>query len=135
MKETTSIQQYVVNKLLEDKKLSTNSLLDAIFKVCSYDQFNSILSIIIESSTCEETSDLVKVKIYISEKVTIDSKLEAIRIIKKNYGLGLKEAKDYIDNCVGKHSTLPRDLKLEEARKLVDILGYFGIDVTIIKNY
>ena len=82
MKEATSIQQYVVNKLLEDKKLSTNSLLDAIFKVCSYDQFNSILSIIIESSTCEETSDLVKVKIYISEEVTIDSKLEAIRIIK-----------------------------------------------------
>ena len=135
MKEATSIQQYVVNKLLEDKKLSTNSLLDAIFKVCSYDQFYSILSIIIESSTCEETSDLVKVKIYVSEEVTIDSKLEAIRIIKKNYGFGLKEAKDYIDSCIGKHSTLPRDLKLEEARKLVDILGYFGIDVTIIKNY
>lgn len=85
--------------------------------------------------TAEETSDLVKVKIYISEEVTTDGKLEAIRIIKKNYGFGLKEAKDYIDSCIGKHSTLPRDLKLEEARKLVDILGYFGIDVTIIKNY
>lgn len=35
MKKITCIQQYVIDNLIEDEKLSTNSLLDAISKVCS----------------------------------------------------------------------------------------------------
>lgn len=135
MEKITNIQQYVIDKLIEDKKLSISSLLDAISDVCSNEQFNNMLSILIESSTKEETLDLVKVMIYLSEEVTINSKLEAIKIIKNHYGLGLKEAKDYIDSCIGKHSPLPRDITLKEAKKLVDMLDYLGIDVTIIKGY
>lgn len=40
---------YVIDKLIEDKKLSTNSLLGAVSKVCSEEQFNNILSILIET--------------------------------------------------------------------------------------
>lgn len=47
MKKITCIQNYVIDKLIEDKKLSTNSLLDAVSKVCSEEQFNNILSIIL----------------------------------------------------------------------------------------
>lgn len=50
MKKITCIQNYVIDKLIEDKKLSTNSLLDAVSKVCSEEQFNNILSILIETS-------------------------------------------------------------------------------------
>lgn len=35
MKKITCIQQYVIDKLIDDEKLSTNSLLDATSKVCS----------------------------------------------------------------------------------------------------
>lgn len=49
MKKITCIQNYVIDKLIEDKKLSTNSLLDAVSKVCSEEQFNNILSILIET--------------------------------------------------------------------------------------
>lgn len=49
MKKITCIQNYVIDKLIEDEKLSTNSLLDAVSKVCSEEQFNNILSILIET--------------------------------------------------------------------------------------
>lgn len=49
MKEITCIQNYVIDKLIEDEKLFTNSLLDAVSKVCSEEQFNNILSIVIET--------------------------------------------------------------------------------------
>lgn len=48
MKKITCVQNYVIDKLIEDEKLSTNSLLDAVSKVCSEEQFNNILSILIE---------------------------------------------------------------------------------------
>lgn len=49
MKKITCIQQYVIDNLIEDEILSTNSLLDAVSKVCSEEQFNNILSILIET--------------------------------------------------------------------------------------
>lgn len=44
MKKITCIQQYVIDNLIEDEILSTNSLLSAVSKVCSEEQFNSILA-------------------------------------------------------------------------------------------
>ena len=35
MKKITCIQQYVIDNLIEDKILTSNSLLDAVSKVCS----------------------------------------------------------------------------------------------------
>lgn len=49
MKKITCIQQYVLDNLIEDEILSTNSLLGAVSKVCSEEQFNNILSILIET--------------------------------------------------------------------------------------
>lgn len=49
MEKITCIQQYVIDNLIEDEILSTNSLLGAVSKVCSEEQFNNILSILIET--------------------------------------------------------------------------------------
>ena len=49
MKKISCIQQYVIDNLIEDEILSTNSLLSAVSKVCSEEQFNNILSILIET--------------------------------------------------------------------------------------
>lgn len=49
MKKITCIQQYVIDNLIEDEILSTNRLLGAVSKVCSEEQFNNILSILIET--------------------------------------------------------------------------------------
>lgn len=53
MKKITCIQQYVIDNLIEDEILSTNSLLGAVSKVYSEEQFNNILSILIERKTQE----------------------------------------------------------------------------------
>ena len=50
MKKISCIQNYVIDKLIEDRKLSTAGLLDAISKVCSTEQFDNVLSILIERS-------------------------------------------------------------------------------------
>ena len=63
MKKITCIQQYVIDNLIEDEKLSTNSLLDAISKVCSKEQFDNILSILIETPIpCTDVPELEHTK-------------------------------------------------------------------------
>ena len=49
MKKIDCIQQYVIDKLIDDKKLSTGRLINAMSKVCSKEQFDNILSILIET--------------------------------------------------------------------------------------
>lgn len=49
MKKITCIQNYVIDKLIDDEKISIGSLIDAMSKVCSEEQFNNILSILIET--------------------------------------------------------------------------------------
>ena len=53
MKKITCIQQYVIDKLIDDEKLSTGNLIDAMSKVCSKEQFDNILSILIETPKLE----------------------------------------------------------------------------------
>lgn len=49
MKKIDCMQQYVIDKLIDDKKLSTGNLIDAMSKVCSKEQFDNMLSILIET--------------------------------------------------------------------------------------
>ena len=63
MKKITCIQQYVIDNLIEDEILSTNSLLGAISKVCSKEQFDNILSILIETPIpCTDVPELEHTK-------------------------------------------------------------------------
>lgn len=63
MKKITCIQNYIIDKLIEDEKLSTNSLLDAVSKVCSEEQFNNILAILIETPIpCTDVPELEHTK-------------------------------------------------------------------------
>lgn len=50
MKKITCIQQYVIDRLIDDEKISIGNLIDAMSKVCSEEQFNNILSILIGTS-------------------------------------------------------------------------------------
>lgn len=90
MKKITRIQQYVIDNLIEDEKLSTNSLLDAVSKVCSEEQFNNILSILIETpipctniSKLEHKENLARISIFIPEKTSIETKIKIILVLIK----------------------------------------------------
>lgn len=49
MKKIACIQQYVIDRLIDDEKISIGNLIDAMSKVCSKEQFDNILSILIET--------------------------------------------------------------------------------------
>lgn len=100
MKKITCIQQYVIDNLIEDEILSTNSLLSAVSKVCSEEQFNSILAILIETPIpCTDVpklerkedsgnkTNLVRMSMFIPEKTNTSAKLDIIKILKKTIQL------------------------------------------------
>lgn len=107
MKKITCIQQYVIDNLIEDEILSTNSLLSAVSKVCSEEQFNSILAILIETPIpCTDVpklerkedsgnkTNLVRMSMFIPEKTNTSAKLDIIKILKNNSTLVLTKLKN-----------------------------------------
>lgn len=142
MKKITCIQNYVIDKLIEDEKLSTNSLLDAVSKVCSEGQFNNILSILIETpipctniSKLEHKENLARISIFIPEKTSTDAKIKIIKILQKQFNFSLNQTKEYVDSCIGKFNILPKTImqteideitkKLEPYNVTISILGFF----------
>ena len=142
MKKITCIQQYVIDNLIKDEKLSTNSLLDAVSKVCSEEQFNNILSILIETpipctniSKLEHKENLARISIFIPEKTSTDAKIKIIKILQKQFNFSLSQTKEYVDSCIGKFNILPKTImqteideitkKLEPYNVTISILGFF----------
>jgi len=142
MKKITCIQNYVIDKLIEDEKLSTNSLLDAASKVCSKEQFDNMLSILIETpipctniSKLEHKENLARISIFIPEKTSTDAKIKIIKILQKQFNFSLNQTKEYVDSCIGKFNILPKTImqteideitkKLEPYNVTISILGFF----------
>lgn len=143
MKKITCIQNYVIDKLIEDEKLSTNNLLDAVSKVCSEEQFNNILSILIETPVpctnmpkLEYKEDLEKVgmSMFISSKVSSDTKMRIMKILKDQFSLGIKQTKEYVDSCIGRYNILPKAVKQEEINKFISRLGPNDSDVISVST-
>ena len=137
MKKITCIQNYVIDKLIEDKKLSTNSLLDAVSKVCSEEQFNNILSILIETpipctniSKLEHKENLARISIFIPEKASIETKIKIIKILQKQFNFSLNQTKEYVDSCVGKYNILPRNVTQAEIDEIIEKLEPYNVTVS-----
>lgn len=142
MKKITCIQQYVIDNLIEDKILTSNSLLDAVSKVCSKEQFDNILSILIETpipctniSKLEHKENLARISIFIPEKTSTDAKIKIIKILQKQFNFSFNQTKEYVDSCIGKFNILPKTImqteideitkKLEPYNVTISILGFF----------
>lgn len=113
MKKINCIQQYIIDSLIKENKLSVNSLIDATSKVCSHELLNNILAIIIESSETNDSLTAVKKSNEVNETVEKEkyegktvvhlictaSKLKLITGLKNVFRskLGLKECKDIVD--------------------------------------
>ena len=134
MKKITCIQNYVIDKLIEDEKLSTNSLLDAVSKVCSKEQFDNMLSILIETpipctniSKLEHKENLARISIFIPEKTSTKAKIEIIKILKKQFNFSLNQTKEYVDSCIGKFNILPKAITRTEIDEIAKKLKPYGI--------
>ena len=142
MKKITCIQQYVIDNLIEDEILSTNSLLSAVSKVCSEEQFNNILSILIETPIpCTDIpklerkedsgnkTNLVRMSMFIPEETNISAKLDIIKILKKQFNFSLNQTKEYVDSCIGKFNTLPRTITRTEIDEITKKLEPYSVTI------
>lgn len=142
MKKITCIQNYVIDKLIEDEKLSTNSLLDAISKVCSEEQFNNILAILIETPIpctnmpeLESKISLVRMSMYVPEGVSGSTKMEIIKILKNQFGLSLRQTKEYVDSCIGKYNTFTKFVAQEDVNTIAEKLEPYNVIISIAGFY
>ena len=140
MKKITCIQQYVIDNLIEDEILSTDSLLGAVSKVCSEEQFNNILSILIETPIpCTDVpklernedsgnkTNLVRMGMFIPEKTSAKAKIEIIKILKEQFNFSLNQTKEYVDSCIGKFNILPKAITRTEIDEIAKKLKPYGI--------
>lgn len=143
MKKITCIQQYVIDKLIEDEILSTNSLLSAVSKVCSEEQFNSILAILIETPIpCTDApklerkedsgnkTNLVRMSMFIPEEISNAAKLKIIKILKGQFSLNIFEAKEYVYRCVGRYDILPKIVTQVEVDEVAKKLEPYSVIVS-----
>nr|DAF98778.1 MAG TPA: 50S ribosomal protein L11 [Podoviridae sp. ctLPy3] len=148
MKKITCIQQYVIDNLIEDEILSTNSLLGAISKVCSKEQFDNILSILIETpipctnipeldrkEDSENETNLVRMSMFIPEKASAKAKIEIIKILKEQFNFSLNQTKEYVDSCIGKYSTLPNIILQTEVDEVTKKLEPYNVIVSTAAFY
>ena len=142
MKKITCIQNYVIDKLIEDEKLSTNSLLDAVSKVCSEEQFNNILSILIETpipctniSKLEHKENLARISIFIPEKTSTDAKIKIIKILQKQFNFSLNQTKEYVDSCIGKFNILPKTIMQTEIDEITKKLEPYNVTISILGSF
>lgn len=142
MKKITCIQQYVIDKLIDDKKLSTSSLIDAISKVCSKEQFDNILSILIEAPIpctnmpeLESKISLVRMSMFVPKEASGSTKLEIIEILKNQFGLSLKQTKEYVDSCIGKYNIFPEIVAQEDVNTIAEKLEPYNVIVSTAGFY
>lgn len=139
MKKITCIQNYVIDKLIEDEKLSTNSLLDAVSKVCSKEQFDNMLSILVETpipctniSKLEHKENLARISIFIPEKTSTDAKIKIIKILQKQFNFSLNQTKEYVDSCIGKFNILPKTIMQTEIDEITKKLEPYNVTISIL---
>lgn len=148
MKKITYIQQYVIDNLIEDEILSTNSLLSAVSKVCSEEQFNNILAILIETPIpCTDIpklerkedsgnkTNLVRMSMFIPEKTNTSAKLDIIKILKKQFNFSLNQTKEYVDSCIGKYSILPSAILQTEVDEVTKKLEPYSVIISTAGFY
>jgi hypothetical protein len=148
MKKIDCIQQYIIDKLIDDEKLSIGSLIDATSKVCSKEQFNNILSILIETPIpCTDVpklerkedsgnkTNLVRMSMFIPEETNTSAKLDIIKILKKQFNFSLNQTKEYVDSCIGKYSILPNIILQTEVDEVTKKLEPYNVIVSTVVFY
>jgi ribosomal protein L7/L12 len=148
MKKITCIQQYVIDNLIEDKILTSNSLLDAVSKVCSKEQFDNILSILIETpipctdvpklehkEDSENKTNLVRMSMFIPEKTSTKAKIEIIKILKEQFNFSLNQTKEYVDSCIGKYNTLSKAVMQAEIDEVIEKLEPYDVIISTVEFY
>lgn len=142
MKKIDCMQQYVIDKLIDDEKLSTGSLIYAMSKICSKEQFDNILSILIETPIpctnmpeLESKISLVRMSMCVPEGVSGSTKIEIIKILKNQFGLSLRQTKEYVDSCIGKYNIFTKFVAQEDVDTIAEKLEPYNVIISTAGFY
>lgn len=73
---------------------------------------------------------------YISKEVGNETKIQIIKILREQFNtisLSLKEAKDYIDSCIGEYNIFPKVVTKGEINELIRKLEPYNVSINTIK--
>lgn len=142
MKKITCIQQYVIDNLIEDKILTSNSLLDAVSKVCSKEQFDNILSILIETpipctneEDLEDKIDSLRMNMFIPEKTRNADKIRIIKILIEHFNFSLNQTKEYVDSCIGRYNIFPKVITQKDIDTIIEKLKPYDVAISTVGFY
>ncbi len=139
MKKIDCIQQYIIDKLIDDEKLSIGSLIDATSKVCSKEQFDNILSILIETpipcTDVPKKTNLVRMNMFIPKETGIPAKLNIIKILKEQFNLSLSQTKEYVDSCIGRYNIFPKVITQKDIDTIIEKLKPYDIAISTVGFY
>lgn len=70
----------------------------------------------------------------ISKEITNINKINIVRILKEQLKLGLRETKEYVDSCIGKHNILTKAITQEQAEALVSKLNNYDVSISFTRR-
>ena len=142
MKKITCIQQYVIDNLIEDKILTSSSLLDAVSKVCSKEQFDNILSILIETpipctneEDLEDKIDSLRMTMKKKKKTRNADKIRIIKILTEQFNFSLNQTKEYVDSCIGRYNIFPKVITQKDIDTIIEKLKPYDVAISTVGFY
>lgn len=90
----------------------------------------------INKENSEDKECLVKMNMFVPKEVSNETKIQIIKILREQFGttsLSLKEAKDYVDSCIGEYNMFPKVITKEEVNEIIKKLKPYNVGINIIK--
>lgn len=71
----------------------------------------------------------------IPEEASGSTKMDIIKILKNQFGLSLKQTKEYVDSCIGRYNILPKAVMQAEIDKVIEKLEPYNVIVSTAGFY
>jgi len=83
----------------------------------------------------ESKISLVRMSMFVPEEAGSSTKLEIIKILKNQFGLSLKQTKEYVDSCIGKYNIFPEIVAQEDVNTIAEKLEPYNVIVSTVGFY
>lgn len=64
---------------------------------------------------------------FVPEEAGNETKMRIIEILKDQFGLSLKQTKEYVDSCIGKYNILPKAVMQAEIDEVIEKLEPYNV--------
>lgn len=80
-------------------------------------------------------TNLVRMSMFVPEEASSSTKIDIIKILKNQFGISLKQTKEYVDSCIGKFNILPRAVTQEDIDIIVKKLEPYNVFISTAGFY